>query len=69
MRIAFVIVASAIIAFVIVFIDDRLCKARITKPEAPIVPYCVVKGKAMFLRCDEIDRYEYAMVIDGLAAS
>ena len=65
MKIAFVIVASAIIAFVIVFIDDRLCKARITKPEIPVVPYCVVKGKAMFLRCDEIDRYEYAMVIDA----
>lgn len=64
MKIAIAVVASAIIAFVIVFIDDRLCKARITKPEIPVVPFCVVKGKAMFLRCDEIDRYEYAMVTD-----
>lgn len=65
MKIAMAVVASAIIAFVIVLLSERLCKACMTKPETPIVPYCVVKGKAMFLRCDEIDRYEYAMVIDA----
>lgn len=64
MKVAVAVVASAIIAFVIVLLSERLCKSCMTKPETPIVPYCVVKGKAMFLRCDEIDRYEYAMVID-----